>query len=542
MAEEKSFVPVEHPAESASENPAESTTISVWKRTAACSKVDRLYLTDFPPLSDTVETDIAIVGAGITGVTTGLLLQQAGYDVVIVDAHPVGYGVSGFNSGHLTSLMLDSKLRQIIADFGEEATRAVTQGICDAINLVERLVQDFRIECDFQRVPGYLFAEQSSQLHALREEYEAATRAGLPVNRTFNVPLPFNVEEAIMVPEQARFHPLKYVQALALAFHKNGGRVFENSRVSQLVPPANGQDFQVMTQGGQVIAKDVVLATHTPIGVRPLTQARLEPMRSYIIGVRSSDPLGDALYWDMEEPYHYLRLTHDDAGPLILIGGEDHKPGDRKDPAQCFLRLENYAVERFTVKSVDYRWSAQFYDPADGLPYIGKFSGVYIATGYSGEGLTFGTLAARLITDQICGIHHPCTEILQPGRAKPLASVGGILSENIHSVAHFVKDRLRKPDIDSPAHVPLGEGAICRYNNKKVAVYHSPEGALHILSPVCTHMNCIVGWNSVEKSWDCPCHGGRFDAIGRVLNGPPVHDLEPLESQASAPEELSKRD
>lgn len=515
------------------EYPAESHTQSVWKHAAETPGIEKRYPTAFAPLEDLLQTDVVVVGGGITGVTSALLLQQAGYDVVLVDAHPIGYGVSAFNSGHLTSMLLDSHFKRVIASFGEENTRLVTSSICESIDLIERLIQDFRIECDFKRLPGYLYAEQTSQLQALRDEYEAATKAGLPIMRTFNVPLPFGVEEALFVPDQARFDPLRYVQALAVAFQAQGGRVFENTRVLDIVAhPLGEKTLRVMAEHGEIDTQDVILATHTPIGFRPVIQTRLEPIRSYIIGIRSDSPLEDALYWDMATPYHYLRVSEDEKGRLILIGGEDHKAGESStSPERAFQRLENYALERMNVKSVDYRWSAHFYAPADGLPYIGKLSGVYVATGYSGEGLTFGTLAARLITDQICGIKNPCTEILQATRTKPLASVGSIVSESVSAVSHFVGDRLRKPDVENPQQIPLGDGAICQIQGKKMAVYHDSDGRLHYLSPICTHMNCVVAWNTVEKSWDCPCHGGRFDGMGKVLNGPPVLDLPSLDTR-----------
>jgi glycine/D-amino acid oxidase-like deaminating enzyme/nitrite reductase/ring-hydroxylating ferredoxin subunit len=517
---------------------AESTTESVWKHTAG--------VTHFPPLQEDITVEIAIVGAGITGMTAAILLQQAGYHVAVLDSHPVGYGVSGFNSGHLTSMLLDMKFKNIIAAFGEESTRAVALELEEAITLIERNVRDYRIECDFRRVAGYLYAEKHSQLTALQQEFEAASKAGLSINRTFNIPLPFPVEEGIDVSAQAAFNPLKYVQALAKQFSQQGGLIYENSHVEAVEEKTLGDDYapghrtegqtqegnktgwHLKTPAGSVTARDVILATHTPIGFRPAIQARLEAMRSYIIGIRTDDVVPDALFWDMDEPYHYIRLAYDEHGPLLVIGGEDHRTGERRDTESCFRNLEDYARLRFKVKSVDYHWSAQFYDPADGLPYIGKLSDVYVATGYSGEGLTFGTLAARLISDEIQGFHNNCADILNPNRAKPLASVGGFLSENLGAMAHFVADRFKKPTVDDPSQIPLGDGAICNIHGKKVAVYHTSDGEFKYLSPVCTHMHCLVGWNPTEKSWDCPCHGGRFDAEGHVLNGPPVVDLQPM--------------
>lgn len=510
-------------------HPAESATVSLWRHNTEAGWPDYQIRTDFPPLTGQVQTEIAIIGAGITGLTTAILLERAGYEVTIVDAHSVGYGVTGFNSGHLTSLPLDIKLRDILPAFGEEDTRAVMLACEEAMNLIERLVNDYRIDCGFHWVPGYLFAEKTEHLKALQEEYEAMAKAGIEANRTFNVPLPFPVEEAVHVSNQAAIDPLKYAQSLALRLDKLGCRIFENSRVTDLENHGERAGYTITVEGGVIQAQEVVIATHTPIGFRPLSQIRLEPWRSYVIGARVSDELPDALFWDMEEPYHYLRLAADEKGPLLIVGGEDHKTGDKVDTDQRFRNLETYTRERFNVRSVDYQWSAQLYNPADGLPYIGKTGAGYIATGYSGEGLTYGTLAAMLITDQIQGIPHPCLEILSPMRTKPIASLGGVLSENLRTVGHYIGDRLKKTPIEKPEDVPRGEGAICTVGGDKVAVYHSPEGILHTMSPICTHMHCLVGWNETEKSWDCPCHGGRFDATGKVLNGPPVTDLTPID-------------
>ena len=333
-------------------HPAESATESIWKHNAEHPALGWGTPFHFPALQEDITVDVAIVGAGITGITTALLLQKAGYDVAVLDAHPVGYGVSGFNSGHLTSMLLDMKYKHILASFGEDATRSVAIALEQAIDLVERNVREYRIDCGFKRVPGYLYAELASQLKLLQADYEAAETVGLRVSRTFNVPLPFEVEEAILVPDQAIFDPLRYVQTLALKFYENGGLLFENSRVVSIDTDVKREAKQederaacsVKTESAIVTCKDVVLATHTPIGFRPGIQSRLEAMRSYVIGVRCADleknRLDDALYWDLAEPYHYIRLAADEHGPLVIIGGEDHKTGERQDTELSFRRLE----------------------------------------------------------------------------------------------------------------------------------------------------------------------------------------------------------
>jgi glycine/D-amino acid oxidase-like deaminating enzyme/nitrite reductase/ring-hydroxylating ferredoxin subunit len=478
---------------------------------------------------ETITADIAVVGAGITGLTAALLLQKAGRQVVILEADQIASGVSGFNSGHLTSLLLDMRYKTVLANFGEVQSRIVAQAVQQSITHIEQNVRDYRIDCDFKRVPGYLYCEKASQESALNDEFKATETVGLAVNRVFpvsNVPLPMGIESAFIIEQQALIHPQRYVMGLAHEFVELGGRIVVNARVTELSQKA---PFTVSTASGQVVAQEVVLATHTPIGLRPALQTRLEPLQSYVIGVRVGNHIPDALFWDMDEPYHYIRVAKDEQGPLLIIGGEDHKTGARKDTRTCFSALEAYARERFDVQSIEYHWSAELLDPADGLPYIGKISNVYVATGLSGEGLTFGTLAGQLISDDILGRENSCAKILNPNRVKPVASAASFLSENVDTALHWIGDRLSPSENAALVQLQPEHGVVIQYEHQKVAAYRDGKGEVHLMSAVCPHMGCIVDWNTAEQSWDCPCHGGRFDCKGALLNGPPMHDLKPLQ-------------
>ncbi len=503
-----------------------SATESIWKHNLEAAREGQYVSSRV--LEGEVSADIAIIGAGITGMTAALRLQRAGWEVCVIDARQVGHGVSGFNSGHLTSMLLDIDFRTVLSHFGEEATRTVTRAILGAIDEIERNCRDYRIDCDFKRLEGYLYAESDAQVRDLQEEARAAEKAGLPISYPHRTPLPFAVADAIQVANQARFDPLRYVLGLAEAFTQEGGRVYEFSPAIRVTHQA--EPFQVETADGWLNAYEVIVATHTPIGFKPVVQSRLEPYRSYVLGVRVTDPPPDALYWDMDDPYHYIRLAEDAQGPVVIVGGEDHKTGAGSE-RQAFSRLEAYARSHFRVESVAYRWSSQFYNPADGLPYIGRLGDIFLATGFSGEGLTFGTLAGNLLADLITGVRNDCADILDPSRAKPIASAGGVFSEGLQVMKHFIQDRYGKAAGEVPelSDIPMGEGRIVRMDGKKVAAYKDPAGVLHLLSPVCTHMGCIVHWNGAEKSWDCPCHGGRYDVLGRVLNGPPTEGLPPAD-------------
>jgi glycine/D-amino acid oxidase-like deaminating enzyme len=371
---------------------------------------------------------------------------------------------------------------------------------------------------------------------ALEEEVAAMHTVGLAVDWAApdSVPLPFLIQRAARLPRQARFHPLCYLQGLARQLVRGDNPVFEQTHVLGV---DTSQGCTVQCEGGRVFADAVVLATHTPIGLWPVVQTKVEPMRSYIIGIRTETPLANALFWDMEEPYHYLRLAEDEQGPLMIVGGEDHKTGESAaDPEAAFQRLEAYSRSRFGPIQVDYRWSAQLYDPADGLPYIGASHAepsVYFATGYTGEGLTGGTYAARILADAILGQPNPWADLYDPNRVKPVAGAAGLWSENIGTLKHFVGDRIRQAEGASIEAVAPGEGMLVDENGQKVAVYREADGSVHRLSPVCTHAGCLVHWNPAEASWDCPCHGGRYDAKGKVLNGPPTRCLEALDAQGN---------
>ena len=510
------------PSDSVYAYQAESSTESLWRHTAELAEP-----TAYPVLEGQVEADVAIVGGGITGFTTALLLQRAGKKVSVIDALRVGHGVSGFNSGHLTSYLLDFEFQTIISNFGEEATRDVALALHRCIDEIERNVHDYQIDCEFRRVTGYLYAEKSEHVNDLQKEFHAGQKTGLPINRSHRAPLPFDIADAFSIERQAIINPMKYVQGLAEQFRAEGGLIFEASPVKGI--HSEGSGFMVETERGWIDADEVVVATHTPIGFRPAVQTRLEPLRSYVIGIRTDELPEDALFWDMENPYHYIRLGEDEQGKLVIIGGEDHHTGEGGE-SEAFERLEAYAREHFNVLSVDYRWSAQLYDPVDGLPYIGKIGGTYVATGFSGEGLTFGTLAGRIICDDILGSPNELADILSPTRTKPVASAVEFVKDNAKVMGHMIGDRLKpglsKHELDA---IPAGEGCLMQCGGKKVAAYKDGAGEVHTMSAVCTHLGCIVNWNGVEKSWDCPCHGARFDALGSVLNGPATRDLEPLD-------------
>jgi Rieske Fe-S protein len=339
------------------------------------------------------------------------------------------------------------------------------------------------------------------------------------------VPLPFPVKKGLRFSNQAQFHSQKYLNGLAAYIRSKGVEIYENSLVNHV--EEKDDYYWVKTPDGMVKAKQIVLATHLPIFFNVL-QMVSAPYRSYMIAVRlNSNNYPEGLFWDTAEPYHYIRTYMDEKGPLLLVGGADHKTGSEEESKKSFQDLEKYTRERFDVKEIVYEWSAQYYEPADGLPYIGRtlFShNAYVATGFSGDGLVYGTIAAMLISDMILEKENKWIKAYDSRRFTPAASAYEFIKENAHVFKHFITDR--SVDTGQLSDVKSGEGKIVKINGEKLAVARDEHNELHALSPVCTHMKCFVQWNYAEKSWDCPCHGSRFNIHGEVLYGPAVKELE----------------
>ncbi|HZL89657.1 MAG TPA: FAD-dependent oxidoreductase [Pirellulaceae bacterium] len=479
----------------------------------------------FPPLDQDIDVDVAIVGGGITGLTAARWLKEMGKRVAVIEGLEIGAGTTGFTTGHLDA-STDEPLARMISNFGEQAAREVIAASRDAINQIESWCSEAG-DCEFARLPSFQYTESPAGMEALRAQGAAARRLGLRASLVQHVPLPFACAGAVRIDQQGRLHSLRYLHHLAKEVHGGGCAVFENTSAR---PPEEGQRSKVETSGGKVTADSVFVATHSPfLGISSL-EFRVYPYQSYVIGVQVEDHVPDFLFWDDGDPYHYVRLASAAEPSLVLIGGEDHKTGEERDERKCYEALEQYAHDRFNVRSVEHRWSAQHYIPADGLPLVGRVPGnehIYVATGFAGTGLTLGTVAGKLVANLIMGRSDPLAEILNPGRLTPLASAGEFVSENLNVVRRFVGDRFAGPTLNSPLEVPPGKGAIVAADGKRTAVYCDPSGRLYSFSPVCTHAGCIVHWNDAERTWDCPCHGGRFTAEGKRFYGPPPADLAP---------------
>jgi len=475
--------------------------------------------------------DVAIVGSGITGITAATLLKSAGKTVALIDKSNISAGETGYTTAHLTEI-IDTRYHDLINDFGIEGARMVAQSSRAAIEMIESLSQEHGIDCQLTSLPAYLYTESGDERTELMDELEACRKVGILATWVGNVPLPFKTEGGIRFENQAQFHPRLYLLPLAKKIAGNGSFVFENTRVDHV---DDGTPCKVHTDRGSITARDVIVCTNSPVNNWIFLHTKLPAYRTYALGAKlKGDTTGiDGLYWDTFDPYHYTRKAQIPGfGEIVIVGGEDHKTGTKENTADCFQHLEQYMRSRFNVESIPFRWSGQILEPLDGLPYIGKNSlseHIYVAAGYSGNGMTFGTLAGMILSDLISGRKNKWADLYDATRFHPMASAKEFITENVDFPTYFIKDRLHGADVESISDVKSGEGKIVNHEGQKVAAYRDEQGTLHACSAVCPHMGCLVHFNNAETTWDCPCHGSRFDVDGKVANGPAVSDLEQVD-------------
>jgi glycine/D-amino acid oxidase-like deaminating enzyme/nitrite reductase/ring-hydroxylating ferredoxin subunit len=511
---------------------------SIWTATADVPQ--------YPALSEDLTTNVCVVGAGIAGMTTAYLLAREGKSVVVLDDGPIAGGETGRTTAHL-SFALDDRYFELESMFGKNGARLAAESHKAAVDKIEEIVDEERIDCDFMRLDGYLFMPPGGEIEYLQRELDAAHHAGLRDVRLIDrAPLhDYYTGAALHFPRQGQFHPVKYLAALARAIERDGGRIYTGTHVTDVKGLDGGRSALISTSDGRTVnAHHAVVATNTPINDWFAIHNKQAPYRTYVIGAlvpRNSVLL--ALYWDTADPYHYVRLQRlSEAHDVLIVGGEDHKTGQAHDTDNRFDSLEEWARHMFPmIEFVEFRWSGQVIEPADSLAYIGRNPGptdnIYIATGDSGHGMTHGTIAGMLITDLIQGRDNDWAKLYDPAR-KPIHGMGEYARENLNFARQFV-DYVTGGDVKSVDQIAPGSGAIIRRGFQKVAAYRSSTGELHEMSAICPHMGCVVDWNDTENSWDCPCHGSRFDPHGRVINGPANTNLSPTEDvdapAASAP-------
>jgi glycine/D-amino acid oxidase-like deaminating enzyme/nitrite reductase/ring-hydroxylating ferredoxin subunit len=463
------------------------------------------------PLDRDLTVDVAVLGAGIVGLTTALLLERQGARVAVLEGRRVGAGASGYNTAKLSSLH-GLTYRRLAGSLGSDAARTYGAANEAGIARVFALAEELGIDCDLRRKPNHTYTESSSDLDQVRGEVEVARELGLPASYVEELDLPFPVEGAVRFDDQAEFHPVRYLHGIAAALE---GPLHEGTMATRV------QGGRVRTAvGATVTAEHVVVATHLPFLDRGLYFARCHPERSYVVAGRTSEPPA-GMYLSTEQPAHSIRAH----GDWLLVGGESHKTG-QADAAERYARLEAWARERFGIEP-ELRWATQDHMPVDGVPYVGRHdpvsSRVWVATGFRKWGLAMGTAAAELLAAQIAGREHEWAPLFDPQRLRPKAGVASFVKENAKVALRFIGDRLvKRGSVDQ---IAPGEGRIVGAGLGQRAAYRDDDGTLHELSARCTHLGCIVNWNSPERTWDCPCHGSRFAATGQVIEGPAVRPL-----------------
>ena len=479
-----------------------------------------------PALPNGLSADVCVVGAGIAGLTTAYLLVNEGLSVVVIDDGKIADGETARTTAHLVNA-LDDRYYELESLHGEKGARLAAESHTAAIDRIEAIVAKEGIDCEFERVDGYLFVPPGETTDVLDKELEATHRAGLAgVERVARAPLTdFDTGPALRFPRQAQFHPLKYLDALARTIEEKGGRIFNFTHAEGFT---DGSPCEVKTDRGRISAGAIVVATNTPVNDWVAIHTKQAAYRTFVIGLRiAKGSVTKALYWDTPDPYHYVRLQSMGSDDVLIVGGEDHKTGQADDAAERFKRLESWTRERFpSAKDIEFSWSGQVIEPVDGLAFIGRNPGdknIYVVTGDSGNGMTHGTIAGILLTDLIQGRKNAWETLYDPSRVS-LRAAPEFAKENLNVAAQY-RDYVTGGDVEAVREIAPCTGAVLREGLKKVAVYRDSNGELHKLSAVCPHLGCIVEWNSTEKTWDCPCHGSRFDPDGKVVNGPAISGL-----------------
>jgi glycine/D-amino acid oxidase-like deaminating enzyme/nitrite reductase/ring-hydroxylating ferredoxin subunit len=490
------------------------TTTSIWEATANPSPV-------FPALSKSLRTDVVIVGGGISGLTCALHLAEAGKNIVLIEADRIGGGTTGRSTGNLYSIV-DQGLSSLARSWGTNTTRKVVEARTSAVRFIERTISENGIACDFARVPLYRFTEEGSapSKSFLVDERDASLRCGLSAELIDGGPLSFMSGKTLRLEQQAQFHPLKYVRGLAHVLSAKC-EIFEKSPALE-IDSAKGI---VRCAGGEIQADCVVIATHVPKGVQPVIQMRLSPIREQAVAAKVRESIDPGIYWKIDQPKRSIRTVKDGDSQYALVIGDSFKTG-HGDPEEDLEAIESYASSHFTLDDHFYYWGAQSYRPADGLPFIGRQDNrSFILTGFSADGLVYGTLGAAIIADALLERRNQWSGLFPPKRFTPLRSLPSMTKEGAENTCEYVRN-LPGVGTTSLDEIAEGCGAIISHEGKKVAAFRDEAGILHGVSAVCTHMKCIVRFNPVERSWDCPCHASRFAIDGRVIEGPALQALD----------------
>lgn len=474
--------------------------------------------------------DVTIVGGGITGISTALKLQKAGKTCLLLEAQEIGFGTTGGTTAHLNTLM-DTPYFEIKNSFGENNALLVAQLARNAIELIGRNIAEYSIDCGYDKKTAYVFSQTEEQTEELEKIVESTKGVNVSIDFCASLPVPIPFKKVAKIEGQGQIHATKYLYGIASAFEKAGGKIVQNCRVTEVVK--EDEETVVKTSKGDVRTRSVIYATHIPPGVNIL-HFRCAPYRSYALAVKlKEENYPDALVYDLFNPYHYFRTQEVDGTKYLIAGGEDHKTAHEENTEKCFLNLESHVRKYYEVDSVDFRWSSQYFESADGLPYIGHLPGnpdnVFVATGFGGNGIIYGTASALILADIICNGSSEYQSLFNPNRVKPVAGFENFVKEAADVVGVFIGKRFNTKKMEGMVELAKGEARVVDYEGNSIAVYKDDAGRLFAVNPSCPHIKCVVAWNTAEKSWDCPCHGSRFSFTGELLTAPARKNLEVID-------------
>ncbi len=498
-------------------------TLSLW--------LDKSDMPKFSKLYEDLYVDVCVIGGGIGGLTTAYLLMKEGKKVAVLESFELASGQTGKTTAHFSNA-LDARYFELEKYHGQSGAKLAAESHTAAINTVEKIIKELNTDCDFERIDGYLFSQGDVREVVLQKELEAAHRSGLNVQFVKTSPITtFDTGPCLKFVNQAQLDPIKYLSSITKAFVDGGGQIYTHTQVIEV---NTGAIAEVKTSDGFRVRSDsLVVATNTPINDLFAIHTKQAAFRTYVIGFKiPKGGVPKGLYWDTLEPYHYVRVDSGETEDTLIVGGEDHKTGQEDHPELCFTHLEKWARERFkNIIGIGYRWSGQVMKPVDGLAFLGHNpldrENIYVITGDSGNGMTHCTIGALLITDQIMNRKNAWEALYNPSRIS-LRATAEFLKQNSNVAAQYRDwfSSAPKPDVHA---LRRGEGIVFRDGLRMIATYKNTTGAIEFMSAACTHLGGVVHWNSVEKSWDCPCHGARYSCHGKVIEGPATQDLAQLD-------------
>ncbi|ASF41060.1 (2Fe-2S)-binding protein [Halobacillus halophilus] len=478
-------------------------------------------LPSFNELKEDTSADVAVIGGGITGITTAYLLAKQGKQVILLDSDHLLNGTTGHTTAKVTA-QHGLIYYELMKHFGTEDASLYYQAQMSAFSLIEELIQKYDISCDWKKEDALLYATTNKGALKLDQEYEAYRKIG--IEGSLNESLPFDVEakKALVMHNQARFHPLKYLSALIEEFTKLGGEIYENTKAIDL---KEGAKLEIHTGSGATVTCDkAVSCSHFPFyDGKGFYFSRMYAERSYLMAIEPEREIPDGMYLSVDEPKRTIRTAEYNGKPILLVGGESHKTGMGVNTSFHYNAIEEFAAQTFGIKKKLFQWSAQDLTTLDKVPYIGPITRrndrVFIATGFRKWGMTNGTLAAQLISQSVAGEDSLFHSLFKPSRFKTDPSMKQFLSQNFDVAVHLVEGKLELV-ADRPQNLKKGEGLVVQWKGERAGAFKDEEDQIHLLDTTCTHMGCEVEWNDAERTWDCPCHGSRFSFDGTVVEGP----------------------